>query len=100
MAKALFILITLLAMPAMANDNPALRGDLFANSYLAFGQRPWVPSDGLRGADMFPPQPLFMPATRDLFDRVPRRYEFGNDEMVHLRRPIPEPYQPMFLPPR
>ncbi len=73
-------------------------GDIFADRGFTSYNRPSVPSDAHRGADMFPPVQGFVEPTAEMFSRARPRYDFGREDMVKAH-PMPIPYTPLFLPP-
>ncbi|NBO19544.1 MAG: hypothetical protein EBV03_10040 [Proteobacteria bacterium] len=97
-APKLAVLIVLTALPSAAAE-PGRRGDLFDNQGYVMGNRPWVPSDGLRGQDLFQADQFVFSPQADVFNRRPN-FAFGSEDMFNLRPMAPYPYQPMFLPPR
>lgn len=93
MKRVLFFLFVLLAaLPLYAFA--AGSGDMFDSMGLTT-PRPAVPSDRLKGSDMFPHVPEMYNKNADLFDRMPPRTIYGNQDLLHAR-PAPTPYATMF----
>ena len=97
-ASKLAVLLMVTALPSAAAE-PSQRGDLFAAQGYIIGNRPWVPSDGLRGPDLFHADQFVFSPQADIFSRR-SDFAFGNEDMFNIRSIPPYPYQPMFQTPR
>lgn len=65
-------------------------GDLFADADWCCGNRPAVPSDARRGADVFKKLPLTYNRNADLFDSLrPRAYATRADMLAPRRQAFP-----------
>lgn len=92
-AAGIIGLILTLAMPLYAE--PDRSGDMFGKGGWNITDRPAVPSDRARGADMFKAVPSTLDPNADVFGRMRPNYDFGREEMV-IVRPEPVPYYPLF----
>lgn len=97
-ASKLAVLLMVTALPSAAAE-PSQRGDLFASQGYIIGNRPWVPSDGLRGQDLFQTDQFVFSSQADVFNRRPN-FTFGSEDMFNIRPIPPYPYQPIFQTPR
>ena len=95
MPKTLYLIALLLTLPAHA----ASTGDLAADKGTLWLDRPAVPSDARRHADMFPAHPLLLNTNADLVANVHPRTTYGREEMVTPHR-LPIPDSPLFRDPR
>ena len=95
-----FIILLVLgftASPVLAHRGGS--GDMLTDMNLTWLDRPAVPSDRDRGADMFAPQPLMVDRDADLVSGVRPRVTYGREEMVVVH-PMHVPDSPLFRDPR
>lgn len=93
-----FILTTLFLLLG-TTPLQARSGDMFEDKQWAY-QRPAVPSDRLRGEDMFKPLPLMTAGSGDMFAHVKPRRHFSRDDMFPFWKVQEVPYHLLKIDPR
>ncbi|MCL2469560.1 MAG: hypothetical protein FWF24_04945 [Alphaproteobacteria bacterium] len=101
MRLALFILMLLVASSATAlAGNKNFPGDMFYDRHWVY-DRPYVPSDSARGADMFAPVPPLYNRNADMFDGLTKRATkvSTREDMFRTRWVHTAPKRPLVIDP-